>query len=279
MPRMTEHTFRERQFGRELRRLRKEMGFGLAEAGRDLQFSVAKMSRIELGQLPTYHELLALLDRYGILADEWPPYIKALERAAEKGWWRIYGAIKQGLISMEDAAELLCELEMALIPGPFQSVPYMHAVFANGGIEFSRRRIEKLVALRLRRRERFTGENPLRYHGIIDESVLTNVWGSRQDMRDQLRQLVTVSSASNITLQVMPRTAGIHHGRLASFRVFAFPDPEEGDQIHMENIFRSVYVDDPEDVQAAKMLFKRLAVRALNPEESVLWIERLIAEI
>src|SRR5699024_2452379 len=63
--------FRMRLLSRTLRGLREQCGLSQQEAGAKLRFSEKKMSRIEQGQVPGYHEFLAMLDLYGIIVSDY----------------------------------------------------------------------------------------------------------------------------------------------------------------------------------------------------------------
>jgi transcriptional regulator with XRE-family HTH domain len=69
-----------RQLLRELKRLRELAGMTQEEAGHELRLTLQKLSRIENGQLPGYHELRAMLTVYGLSGPDWDPYIKRWER-------------------------------------------------------------------------------------------------------------------------------------------------------------------------------------------------------
>ncbi|WP_116044191.1 helix-turn-helix domain-containing protein [Amycolatopsis palatopharyngis] len=92
--------FHARKLGRTLRSLREEVGFTQREAGAKLLFSEPKMSRIEQGQVPGYHEFLAMLDVYGVVLSDWDEYLDLYHRAKEKGWWHSYGIDDRGFVTI-----------------------------------------------------------------------------------------------------------------------------------------------------------------------------------
>jgi len=53
----------------------------------------------------------------------------------------------------------------------------------------------------------------LQYHVILDEAVLTRPIGSAAVMRGQLAKLAGAIEAKQVTLQVLPSSAGAKHRR------------------------------------------------------------------
>ena len=72
---MSDPTFRQVRLGEALKRLRERSGLSQREAAYRLRYNYQKLSRIENGQLPDYHGLRAMLDLYGVLVTEEPPFI------------------------------------------------------------------------------------------------------------------------------------------------------------------------------------------------------------
>ncbi|KAA2255910.1 helix-turn-helix domain-containing protein [Solihabitans fulvus] len=278
MPRKLDHTYRERQFGRELCKLRKQACLSMEEVSQRVDIGRSKIGRFELGQLPRYHELIAMLDLYGVSPEEAKVYAIKLEDARAKGWWRAYSVTKQAFTSLEAEADQICAFQKSNIPGLFQTKPYMLSVFDSSSARHSRKWNDNQVAIRLRRQQRLTGANPLRYHSIIDEGVLTKKWGSPENMREQLQHIIHLAGLPHVTVQVLLDTAGHHDGDISSFHLMSLPDPEEGDVLHTEYMGGSAQISDPEVVQAARVCFKDLTKLALSPEDSIRWIEQLIAD-
>ncbi|WP_297544300.1 DUF5753 domain-containing protein [Amycolatopsis sp.] len=68
------------------------------------------------------------------------------------------------------------------------------------------------------------GENPLRLHILLSEAVISIHVGGRQVMADQLRHLLLMSARSNVTIQVIPFTAGAISNMSGPFTILEFDD-------------------------------------------------------
>lgn len=272
-------TLRRRLLGRELRRLREEIGLSQQEAARALNYTDSTISRIEQGQLPNYHALRAMLDVYGLTADQWQPYLDMYDRAKERGWWQAYGVDARGFIALEHEACLVREYQPGYVPGPFQTADYIREIFARSRIGHSRRWVDNQVALRLKRQERLTADPPLRFHAVIEEHVLHRVVGGREVWRAQLRRIAERAELPNVTVRVLPHSVVAPDGWNGMFIVLSFPETDDPDLAYVEHGFGSVHIEREDEVNGCRLAFDHLASLALAPAESVALIERVAAEL
>ncbi|KAA2258044.1 helix-turn-helix domain-containing protein [Solihabitans fulvus] len=269
-----DHTYQQRQFGRSLRRLREQARIDTTEAAVRTKIDVDKLNRIERGQPPTHHELTAILDTYGLLYEDWQPYLRRLDHARKRGWWRTYGLPQNHFAGIEDDAILVREFQLGLIPEPLQTGPYIRTVLAAS----RRPHHPNEPAVRLRRQQRLTDDNPRRYHVVIDEAALTTPLPDNEITRAQLRHILDMATLPNITVQVITRAAGPHHGRKGSFQLLTFPEPETDPLLHVPHIAGESYENDPDATGAAQRLFRQLSTLALGQDESWQWIAQLATE-
>ncbi|WP_188316881.1 helix-turn-helix domain-containing protein [Solihabitans fulvus] len=270
-----EHTYQQRQFGRSLRNLREQARIDTTEAAVRTKIDVDKLNRIERGQPPTHHELTTLLDVYGLLYDDWQPYIRQLDHNRQRGWWRTYGLPRTHFAGIEHDAILVREYQLGLIPEPLQTEPYMRALRANS---HRGQPDDRTIAVRLHRQRRLTDSNPRGYHAIIDEAALTIPLSDNTVLRAQLRHILDLAARPHITVQVLPRAAGPHDGRKGSFHLLALPEPEDHALLRIPHLAGETYLDDADRTASACRLFRHLATLALSPEDSTRWIQRLIDE-
>ena len=54
-------------------------------------------------------------------------------------------------------------------------------------------------------------------------------------MRRQLRRLIEVANKPNITLEVIPFSAGLHPGMKGPFEIIEFADPSVSDIVYLES--------------------------------------------
>ena len=272
MGKNAEPTFRQRKLGEALRVLRERAGLTQQEAAARLRYDHRKLSRIEKGQRPEYHGLRAMLDEYGLLVSEWEPYLDMYERAVEKGWWHPYGLEDHGYISLEHDACMVRDFQLVHVPGLLQTEAYVRAAFAGARVQRSRQWVDNQVLVRMRRQERLLAANPLRLHVVLAESALL------QADQVQLRQIVERSRLDAVDVQVLPNSVGFHDGYSGPFTLLDFPDKPDSRVLYVEHATGSIHIEDPEKVKASKLVFTHLSKRALTPDESATWIERLAAE-
>jgi Domain of unknown function (DUF5753)/Domain of unknown function (DUF397) len=90
--------------------------------------------------------------------------------------------------------------------------------------------------------------NPLRYHVILTDTVLTTPIGTRAVMRGQLARLVDAAESEHITIQVLPRSAGATPAVDGPFSVLTLPDPIP-DFGYAEGQGGAMYIEDREHVR------------------------------
>lgn len=270
-------TFRRRRLGRLLRKLREDASLNQQQVCTELRINDSKLSRFELGhQVPDYQNLRALLDLYFIPVNEWDPIVEIWEKARVKGWYHAYGLDDLGYVSMEDEAAMIREFQFGFVPGLLQTPDYINTVFTTASIPHSPSYVTTQIEVRRRRQLRLTAEDPLEVHAIIDESVLRRQTPS-DVMSDQINHLLIVSELDSVMIQILPSAVGLHSGLNSNFIVLSFPDPEEPDAGYMEHVAGAVQIEKPEEVATCKLVFDDLARRALSPEESVRFLERLVS--
>ncbi|SDG98501.1 Helix-turn-helix domain-containing protein [Lentzea fradiae] len=269
---MSEPTFRQRRLGRVLQELREKAGLSQRDIAERLRYNIAKVSRIENGQVPDHSALETMLDVYGVIADDVEPYLEMWNLAVEKAWWHQFRLEDQGYISLEHDATMIMTFEASYVPVLLQTKKYMRAVFAGSRTRRSTKWIENQVEIRSRRQQRLHGDDPLCYHAIIAESAL------RHADREQLLHINKMAELPNVTVQVIPDSAGLHDGHNGSFTLLDFPYPSDPRVLYVEHTEGSIHIEDLARVRSATLTFKHLSKLASTPEESVVWIERLAAE-
>ncbi|WIV58975.1 helix-turn-helix domain-containing protein [Amycolatopsis nalaikhensis] len=270
---------RKRLLANKLRRLRENAGLTQVEAGAPMRFNKNKMSRIELGYLPDYNGFVALLDRYGVIVSDYDDWVRQYDRAFEKGWWHAYGLDDMSYISLEADADEVRVYEFGIVPGLLQTEAGMRAAFAGAREPLSPRRLENEIAVRLRRQARLTDDDPpLKFHAIIDESVLRRPDLVPHEQCAQLEQIIERAELPNVTVQVVPINHGFHSGRNGSFTILSYPRLREPDIAYIEHGFGSLQFEKAKDVNVARLVFRHLADLALDEPDSIRLIRQVIAE-
>jgi DNA-binding XRE family transcriptional regulator len=255
-----------RQLLRELKRLRERADMTQEEAGRRLHLTLQKLSRIENGQLPGYHELRAMLRLYGLPVQDWESRLELWERARKRGWWRDFGLKDSGYVCMEQEAESVVEFQLGWLPALVQTERYAKASLSHVDD------VETAVSVRIKRQERLSAaENPLVLHALIHEPTL------QQGVdREQLLQLVERAQLPNVTLQIVPQSVGAHGGLAGSVTLLQFTDPHEPDIVFAESAIGLDQTQDIARTAAVRRRLNRLTTLALTPEDSLDTVKALI---
>ncbi|MET9292342.1 helix-turn-helix transcriptional regulator [Streptomyces sp. NPDC003077] len=280
-----EPTVRQRRLGAELRRLREESKVSAEQVAARLDCHISKISRIELGQSPTRRlDLEAMLDLYGVTDEHRRPALLKLARSAKtKGWWQSYTDVippaYADFIGLEADAARIDSFETMLVPGLLQTPDYARAVITEAWETEGPEQVERLVEVRRLRQELLDREEPFELKAIICESALRQCIGSTETMRAQLQHLVEVERRPNVTLQVLPYSAGAHPGLNGPFTVLGFAQDGDADVVLTENLASSLYFEDKRELHRFQWAFDRLTAIAASPRASVSLLKTAIKEL
>jgi transcriptional regulator with XRE-family HTH domain len=255
---------------RELVKLRVQNKLMQSEVCDKMKYNVSKLSRIEKGQVPDWHNVAALLDIYGVTLDQYPYWENLWELSQVKGWWRAYGIGNYGYISLEHEAQKVCDFQMGYIPGILQIPSYTRRVFETASKLHSRKAIERAIEIRGRRQERLTSDNPLIYHALLYEPMLHHGCDEAQ-----LRQLIKFAELPNVTIQIVP-TSGDLYDLWGSLTIFSFEDKDEPDIAYIDHRLGMAQTDEKEKIAAVKLSFQSILRHALSPEDSIALIKGLM---
>ena len=163
---------------------------------------------------------------------------------------------------------------MQFIPGLLQTPDYAAAVarLADG---ISEPDVQQLVALRMRRQQLLHRDNPPHLWVVIDETALRRPIGGRAVMLAQVDHLIRMSRRRNITVQVMPFSAGGHAGAGGQMILLRFPEGLLPDLVYQEQLDSAVYLRKPADTVQYWNILNSVATEALPPEQSTEMLRRL----
>ena len=269
-------TVRRRRLAGELRRLRDEANLTIDEVAEKLECSASKISRIETGNVGvTPRDARDLLELYGVPEDKRDALVQLAREARQKGWWHAYNEVFTGsFVGLEQDATSLHTHQALLVPGLLQTERYTRAVHRAIRPDVQESEVDRRVKARMERQRLLTDPNPPEYWAVIDEAVLNRTVGGPAVMREQLSHLVDTAALPNVTLQVVPFTAGEHAGMEGSFLILGFPEQADPDVVYVEYTTSGVYLEQPSDVRRYTVMFDHLRATALKPDDTVAMIKR-----
>jgi hypothetical protein len=270
-----------------MRQLREQAGISLMAAAEELEFSRARMYRIEGGESPLRKiDVEAMCRMYGA-SDEITEVLIALSRESKaKGWWHAYGDVVPAwfelYVGMEQAARRLRQYAPSVIPGLLQTREYAEWIFRAVNGADDQATVESGVAVRLERQSLLNRRKPKApmLSVIVDEGVLRRTIGDTLGMQKQLAHLVNVSTRPHISVRVLPLVAGPHVASSAgSFTILDFPAvgtaSPEPTTIYSENLTGALYLEKPREVEHYDGAWAELDRLALDQAAS----DDLIGEI
>jgi hypothetical protein len=251
-----------------------------------MDWSLSKLIRIENGSVGiSTNDLRAILLHYKIVDETHVSELLALARAArERSWWSSYSdsvppRLLQ-LIEYETAALIARNFQPLLVPGMLQTEEYARVSSRQLDPHMSSSRVEALVEVRIKRQDLLRrSDAPLQFF-IMDEAVVRRIVGGGDLMRRQLQHVIDVSEMPNVTVEIVPFTAGLFPGLQSQFLIYEFPDATDDDVLYLEDGRGALLSRDNQDeVLSFREQFEQLRGGSLGPEGSAEFLRRLVEEL
>ena len=257
-------------FADELKAAREQRGWSQADLADQIPYSLSTISMVEaLHRVPT-RDLATHLDKvFGT-----PGTFARLEARLRD---LPFPASFRPFAAYEAEATALYVFEHSLVPGLLQTAEYARAVLATRP-NTAEDEIDNLVAARLARQVILARDEPPAplLWALIDEGVLHRPVAQAEVMRDQLARLMELSRRPNVTVQVLPYSAGGHTGLLGAFTI-ADLGGNPG-TVNVEDITDGRVFEDPSMVSRVTLRYKSLQSEALPKGASRELIARVAEE-
>jgi transcriptional regulator with XRE-family HTH domain len=270
----------------ELRRLRETAGYDRAAAAERIGKATTVIAHMETARnLPAPADLELLLDLYG--APDRVALFREMVKRAKRGkdWWIDFTSVPEHLelfLGLETSAARISSVQLALVPGLFQTRDYARAIYrAAGPSPLDDDAIEARVEWRMARQEILSrSKNAPQILSILDESALRRMVGGPAVMREQVRRLAQLSEQPNIEIRTLPFGAGAHTAMNGPFIIFEYPHEFTGNPgtVYVENHRQGLYYESPEDLRDFHSAFERLQAQAEEPIQSRTFILNLEKE-
>ncbi|MDA3624983.1 helix-turn-helix transcriptional regulator [Saccharopolyspora sp. WRP15-2] len=279
-------TLRRRQLGRKLRGYREQAGRKVAEAAKYAGLRDATVSRIENGRHAIRPGNVRLLCQfYGVGAPTVDTLMRQAEESNDRGWWTAFSDTLEDwfetYVDLESDARELLTYSPTLVDGLLQTPEYALAVMQGGWPEITKSDLHRSVELRQARQEKLHQRGSTKQlHVVFDEAVLRRVVGGPEVMREQLESLIESAAKPNITIQVIPFSAGAHAGMKGAFSVLRFPEGfEDMNSVYLENQRGSVWQERPNDVDHYSNVFEKVSEQALSTSETTELMTSLVKHL
>ncbi|MFJ5264326.1 helix-turn-helix domain-containing protein [Streptomyces sp. NPDC088387] len=273
MPTGGRPTVRSRRLGTALRRYRQAAKLDQPQAAEVIAAHQTRVSRIETGHVIARPiEIRAMLKAYGIDDPEVREKLEDLAKHSKnRGWWLEHSEHLRpdyvDHIAMEDDASYIREWQPLMVPGLLQTPAYAEAVIAGGPHHIEPERAAELVKVRVGRQAKIA-EGGASYTAILWESVITYPLVSVGIHRSQLSAILEIGKRKNVTVQVLPFSAGALGGSTSAFSSFSFDEEPTVEAVTLDNLRGTSVLEGSEDLMAYANMYDLLRSAALAPEAS-----------
>ncbi|GGP67648.1 helix-turn-helix domain-containing protein [Streptomyces melanogenes] len=272
-------TARRRRLAIELKKLRENSRLTCNQVGEALTWSGSKVNRLETGSGRVQPSDVDVLCRFYNTSDDLRTLLMALAKDSKvRGWWQAHGTGVPrwftGYVGFEQAASSLRQYQCEFVPGLMQTPEYT-AELHRASNQLPAADLERAVAVRMERQALLTRASPPDAWFIVHESVLRHVIGDPKLMYGQLERMLAVSELDNVTLQVLPFSAGSYPAT-GAFTILGFPEREDPDLVYRDGLTDATYLETSHDVEQYSRAFDNLRALASSPARSTDLIRRVM---
>jgi transcriptional regulator with XRE-family HTH domain len=257
------------RFAEELRRLRAAGGMSLRQLGERLGWDWSLFGKMEKGETLGSPEVVQALDTHygtpGLLLALWE--LAAGDHTQFRERYRRYMALEAKAVS-------LWHFAVSVLPGLLQTPGYAREVLAAGGLKG--KELEQQVEARMGRRELLEGEDAPPFRTILSEAVLRTPLRDAGEWQEQLEYLGEVAERPNVTIQVLPQSAGLHG--LLGVDVWYLLLPQGRTVAYTENGYWGQLIEDAGPVVRLQKTYDAVRDLALTSAESRKFILRMLEE-
>ncbi|MBF5000560.1 helix-turn-helix domain-containing protein [Nocardia sp. BSTN01] len=273
----TGSTLTRRQLGRYLRECRQSSNMTIVQAADLMQWSESTLQRLETGNAEKirWRDVKELCELYAVPSDMSEALIGLAQQAHVKSWFHEYGdLIPENFnlyVGLESSARKLTTVQPVMVPGLLQTPDYartlIRGVFPDGTDE----ELDGRINLRARRQAILTRKSrPVALEAVIHETAIRRIIGSAQIMAKQLRHMADLSTNPNVTVRILPFSAGLPLGDpVGPFVILEFGKdkqdrPLEPSVVYVENFLGDLYLEKKAAVDRYHQAYNGIQQAALD---------------
>jgi hypothetical protein len=244
-----------------------------AQAAEVIAGHQTRVSRIETGHVSARPlEIRAMLDAYGVHDLAVRKKLEDLARNSKRrGWWLEHAAhLRQDyldFIALEDDATYIREWQQMLVPGLLQIPAYTEQNIAADPNYVPPELVADLLKVRQARQTKIE-EGGATYTAILWEGVIRHPLVDAEVHREQLSAILAAGKRKNVTLQVLPFSAGALAAMTSAFSTFSFDTDPVVEAVTLENLRGTSVLEGAADLSAYANAFDQLRSAALAPDAS-----------
>ncbi|WP_019630967.1 helix-turn-helix domain-containing protein [Actinomadura atramentaria] len=250
-------------FGVELYNYRKLAGLGRVALGELLGYTEQWIGAVESGKNQPSEDFANDCDTFfktnGSFHRKWE-WIKKLERL------QILPPGFPQFLEKEEEAVVLHVFETMFVTGILQTPEYARELIEKDGT-VTLDKVEEMVETRMARKTLLTDDDPCHLVAIFDEMALRRRIGDSEVMRGQIEHLIEMAQRHNVTIQVVPGSAGAYPGLPGAFEILGFED--EPDAVYVEGHLDGQLILRGDQVRGYSLRYDRIRALALTADETL----------
>jgi transcriptional regulator with XRE-family HTH domain len=255
--------------GRTLRFLREKAGKSLGQLAEDVGYDKSYLSRLESGARLSKVTVMEDLDDYFGCGDLLVRHWHAARLEAFKDHYKHF-------MRLEATARIMWMFTPG-VPGLLQTEDFAREVLSGAQIPSEGGDlVEEQVAARIGRQYVMQQRPQPNIRIIMDEYAFRRPAAVPKTWEDQLLRIEAVALWPNVTLQVLPFAAGVHHHMHASLTLLWQKD---GSGVaYVEGNTRGDLIEEPDEVLRHRLSYDRLRDLALSPADSLAFVRDVLEE-
>ena len=167
-----------------------------------------------------------------------------------------------------------------IVPGLLQTEEYARTVIEQFAVNASQKRLDTLVRIRMKRQELLNRPDGPLMHFVLDEAAIRRQVGGKEVMVRQIQHMVQVTKSRNVTVEIVPFTAGVHPGMQGPFIILELAEAADDDVLFLETARGDlIFGDDPDELSTYGEMFEQLRKLSLGPEHSVTYLKAVADQL
>ncbi|MDF3142890.1 MULTISPECIES: helix-turn-helix transcriptional regulator [unclassified Streptomyces] len=255
--------------GRTLKFLREKAGKTLGQLADDTGYDKSYLSRLESGERLSKVTVMEDLDGYYGAGDLLVRHWNAARLDAFMDQFKRF-------MELEATARIMWMFTPG-VPGLLQTEDFAREVLSGPQTTLEDDEwVEEQVAARIGRQYLLRQKPEPSVRIIVDETAFRRPAALPKTWEEQLLHIETVAMRSNVTLQVLPFAAGVHHHMDGSLTLLWQKD---GSGVaYTEGNGCSRLIEEPDSVLRRRLSYDRLRDLALSPSDSLTFIRDVLEE-
>jgi transcriptional regulator with XRE-family HTH domain len=240
-------------FAAELRAARSKAGLSQEELAAQINYSPSLVGMVESCRRIPSPDFAQRCDEALNTTGTFARMLEHLGATPVPSWFRPF-------VEYEATASTLRTFEHVLVPGLLQTEEYARGVLITRP-NTTEDELEERVAARMARQVILRRDDPPLLWVVIDEGVLHRQVGGEKVMYEQLQYLAEASLRPNITVEVVPFSAGAHSGLLGACVVADLNDSSR--VAYLETMAEGYIVESPSVISSIMLTLDTLRSEAL----------------